>query len=239
MLEKTLESPLDCKEIKPVNPKEINPEYYLEGLTLKLKLNTLATWWEELTHQKNLWYRERLKAGGEGDSRGWNGWMASLIQWTWVWTSSGSWRWTGKHGMLQSMGSEKVGHGWPTDLNWSEAKVIRLPDGSVVKNSPAMKKIQKTWVQSVGWEDPLEEGMATHSIILARRILWTEEPGGLQSMWLQRAGHNWSDWARAKATTISWYLLYWRHVPTAMGTKKYCLISKRVGKTPQNNSFNI
>ena len=126
-------------------------------------------------------------------------------------------------------------------LTWTDLKLKSLgfPDGSVVKNLPALRKIQKTWVQSVGWEYPLEEGMATHSTILARRILWTEEPGGLQSMWLQRAGHNWSDWAQAKATIISWYLLYWRHVPTAMGIKKCCLISKIVRETPQNNSFNI
>ena len=62
-----------------------------------------------------------------------------------------------------------------------------FPGGSVVKNPPAM---WETWVQSLGWEDPLEEGMATHSSILAWRIPWTEEPGGLQSMGLQRVGHD-------------------------------------------------
>ena len=108
-----------------------------------------------------------------------------------------------------------------------------------VKNPSAMQETQETWAQSLSPEDSLEEGMATHSTILARRILWPEEPGGLQSMGLQRAGHNWSDWAQAKATAIPLYLLYWRHVPTAMGTKKNCLISKRVRKTLQNNSFNI
>ena len=66
--------------------------------------NTLATWCEELTHWKRPWCWERLRAGGEGDDRGWDGWMASPTQWTWVWVNSGSWWWTGKPGMLQSMG---------------------------------------------------------------------------------------------------------------------------------------
>ena len=81
------------------------PEYSLEGLILKLKLQyTLATWCKELTHKKRPWCWERLKAGGEGDDRGWDGWMASPTQCTWVWVDSRSWWWTGKPGVLQSMG---------------------------------------------------------------------------------------------------------------------------------------
>ena len=80
--------------------------------------NTLATWWEELTHWKRPWCWERLKAGGEGNDRGWDGWMASLTQWTWVWASSRSWWWTGKPGMLQSMGSQRVRHDWVTEKKW-------------------------------------------------------------------------------------------------------------------------
>ena len=68
--------------------------------------NTLASWCEELPHWKRPWCWERLKAGGEGDDRGWDGWRASPTQWTWVWVSSGSWWWTEKLGMLQSMGSQ-------------------------------------------------------------------------------------------------------------------------------------
>ena len=68
--------------------------------------NTLATWCEELTHWKRPWCWERLKAGGEGDDRGWDGWMASLTQWTWVWVDSGSWWWTGRAGVLWFMGSQ-------------------------------------------------------------------------------------------------------------------------------------
>ena len=80
--------------------------------------NTLATWCEELTHLKRLWCWEGLGAGGEGDDRGWDGWIASLTQWTLVWASSGSWWWTGKPGVLQSMGSQRVRHDWATELNW-------------------------------------------------------------------------------------------------------------------------
>ena len=94
--------------------KEISPKYSLEGLMLKLKL-TLANWWEELTHWKRPWCWEGLKAGGEGDGRGWEGWMTSLIQWTLVWVSSGrAWR-VGKPGALQSMGMKRIGHNWVTE----------------------------------------------------------------------------------------------------------------------------
>ena len=80
--------------------------------------NSLATWYKELTHWKRPWCWERLRAGGEGDDRGWDGWMASLAQWTWVWVSSRSWWWTGRPGVLQSRGSQRVGHDWATELNW-------------------------------------------------------------------------------------------------------------------------
>ena len=80
--------------------------------------NTLATWCKELTQWKRPWCWERLKEGGKGDDRGWDGWMASPTQWTRVWASSGSWWWTGRPGVLQSMGSQRVGHDWVTVLNW-------------------------------------------------------------------------------------------------------------------------
>ena len=108
VLDKTLDSPLDCKEIQPVNLKYSlnNPEYSLEGLMLKLQY--LATWWEELTLWKRPWCWERLRAGGEGDDRGWDGWMASPTQWTWVWAYSKRWWRTGKLDMLQSMRLPRV-----------------------------------------------------------------------------------------------------------------------------------
>ena len=85
----------------------------------KWSSNALATWCKELTHWKRPWHWERLKVG-EGDGRGWDGWMASPTQWTWVWVNSGSWWWTGRPGMLKSMGSQRVGHDWVTELNWTE-----------------------------------------------------------------------------------------------------------------------
>ena len=118
VLEKTLESPLDCKEIQSVHSEGDLPWISLEGLMLKLKLSTLATSCEELTHWKILWCWEGLGAGGEGDDRGWGGWMASLTRWTWVWVNSSSWLWTGRPGVLQFMGSQRVGHNWVTELNW-------------------------------------------------------------------------------------------------------------------------
>ena len=81
--------------------------------------STLATWCEELTRFKRPWCWERLRAGGEVDDKGWEGWMASPTQWTRVWVDSGSWRWTGRPGVLRSMGLQRVGHDWATELNFS------------------------------------------------------------------------------------------------------------------------
>ena len=111
--------------------KEISPEYSLEGLKLKLKLQYLATWWEELTHLERAWCWERLKAGGEGDDRARDVWMASLTKWTWVWVNSGSWWWTGTPGMLQSMGSQRyrsqrLRYNWVTELSWIKRVEINL-----------------------------------------------------------------------------------------------------------------
>ena len=118
VLEKTLESPLDGKEIKPVNPKGNQSWIFIGRLMLKLKLQYFVTWCEEPTHWKRPWYWERLRARGEGDSRGWDvGWHH--YPWTWIWASSESWWRTGKPGMLQSMGSQGVGHNWVTELNWT------------------------------------------------------------------------------------------------------------------------
>ena len=102
--------------------KEITPEYSLDGLMLKLKLQYLATLCEELTHWRRPWCWERLKAGREGEDRGWDGWMASLTWWRCIWTSSWSWWRTGEPGVVQSMG-HKVEHDWATDLNWTELKL--------------------------------------------------------------------------------------------------------------------
>ena len=97
--------------------KEISLEYSLKDWCWSWNSNTWATSCEELTHLKRLWCWERLKAGGEEDDRGWDVWMASPTQWTWVWVNSWSWWWTGRPGVLQSMGSQRVRHDWETKLN--------------------------------------------------------------------------------------------------------------------------
>ena len=99
--------------------KEISPENSLEGMMLSWNSNTVTAWCKELTHWKRPWCWERLKAWGEGDDRGWDGWMASLTRWSWVWINSRSWWRTGKPGMLQSMGWQRIGHNWATELNWT------------------------------------------------------------------------------------------------------------------------
>ena len=98
--------------------KEISPEYSLEFWSWNS--NTLAPWCIKLTLLKRPWCWERLKVGGEGDNRGWDGWMASQTRRTWVWVSSGSWWWTGRPGVLHFMGSQRVGHDWVTELNRTE-----------------------------------------------------------------------------------------------------------------------
>ena len=94
--------------------KEISPIHWKDWFW-SWNSNALATWCEELTHWKRPWCWERLKAGVEGDDIGWEGWMASPTRWTWVWASCGSWWWTGKPGVLQSMGSQRVGQDWASE----------------------------------------------------------------------------------------------------------------------------
>ena len=169
------------------------------------------------THLKRHRYWERLKAG-EGDDRGGDGWMASLTQRTWIWLNSRSWWWTGRPGMLQSMGLQRVRLNWLTKLNQTNnqmkcnlkepigmvtffilSKKIKVSEefyfkeylGSLV--AQRLKRLparQETLVRSLGPEDPLEKEMATHSSILAWKIPWTEKPGRLQSIGSQRVGHD-------------------------------------------------
>ena len=121
VLEKTLESPLDCKEIQPVHSKGDQSWVFIGKKDWCWSRNSSAsgTWCEELIHLKRPWCWKRLKAGGKGEDRGWDGWMASPTQWTWVWVNSGSGWWTGRPGMLWFMGSQRVGHNWATELNWT------------------------------------------------------------------------------------------------------------------------
>ena len=133
VLEKTLESPLDCKEIQPVHPKGLVLGVHWKDWCWSWNSNTLAIWCEELTHLKRPWCWERLKAGGEGEDRGWDGFMASPTQWIWVWVNSGSWWWTGRPGMLRFIGSQRVRHDWTTEPNWTD-------DGNLISGSFAFSK---------------------------------------------------------------------------------------------------
>ena len=137
VLEKTLESPLDCKEIQPVHPK--GNQYWIfigrtdaEGETPVLcppdAKNRLLG--------KRPWCWERLRAGEEGDDRGWDGWMASPTRWTWVWVDSGSWWWTEGPGVLRFMGSQRVRHDRATELNWTY-----LRNDTLIRNRERNAKI--------------------------------------------------------------------------------------------------
>ena len=125
MLEKTLESPLDCKEIQPVHLKG-NQSWMFIGRTDVEAETPILHLMRRADHLKRPWLWERLKARGEGDDRGWYGWMASLTQWTWVWVNSRSWWWTERPGILQSMESQRVGHNWETELKWTDTSISTL-----------------------------------------------------------------------------------------------------------------
>ena len=120
VLEKTLESPLDCKEMQPVHSEGDQPWDFFGRNDAKAETPVL---WPP--HAKSWligkdWCWEGLGAGGKGDDRGWDGWMASLTHWTWVWVNSGVCWWTGRPGVLRFMGSKRSGHDWATELNWTE-----------------------------------------------------------------------------------------------------------------------
>ena len=99
--------------------KEISPGISLEGMMLKLKLQYFGHLMRRVDSLEKTLMLGGIGAGGEGDDRGWDGWMASLTRWTWVWVNSGSWWWTGRPGVLWFMGLQRVGHDWATDLIWS------------------------------------------------------------------------------------------------------------------------
>ena len=185
VLEKTLESPLDCKEIQPVNPKG-NLSWIFTGRTdaEARSSNTLSTLCEELTHLKRPWCKKRLKAGGEGDNKGQDGWMA---QWMWVSASSGTQWWTGRPGMLQSMGLPEVGHDWATEQEQNACLVT-----SVVSNSCDPK----------GCSPP----GSVHGILQARILKWVAMPSSRRSSqtrdWTQVsrfAGGSFTIWATREA----------------------------------------
>ena len=125
-MEKTLENPLDCKEIQPVHSKGDQPWVFYGRKDTKAETPVLwpphvKSW---LTGKDSDAGRDWGWAGRKGDNRGWDGWMASPTQWTWVWVNSGRWWRTRRPGVLWFMGSQRVGHNWATELNWTELKPV-------------------------------------------------------------------------------------------------------------------
>ena len=117
VLEKTLEHPLDCKEFQPVHPKGDQSWVFIGGTDAEAE--TPILWSPDVKSWLTCWPLcwERLRAWGEGDDRGWDGWMASPTQWTWVWVDSRSWWRTGRPGVLRFMGWQRVRHDWETELS--------------------------------------------------------------------------------------------------------------------------
>ena len=113
-----LDSPLNCKKIKPVQPKGNQSWIFIRRTDAEVEPPILWPPDVKKIHWKRPGCWERLKAGGEGDDGRWDCWVASPTRWTWVWAGSGSWWWTRMPGVLQSMGSQRVGHDWTTELNW-------------------------------------------------------------------------------------------------------------------------
>ena len=127
VLEKTLESPLDCKEIQPVHPKGDQSWVFIGRTDVKaetpiLWLPDAKNWliWKDPDAGKD-WRQEKGMTEDE------TGWIASLTQCRWVWVNSGSWWWTGRPGVLQFMGSQRVRHDWVTELNWRKYRVSDSP----------------------------------------------------------------------------------------------------------------
>ena len=149
VLEKTLESPLDCKEIQPVHPKGDQAWVFFGRTDVEAETPMLwHSWCKELTHWKRPWSWERLKTGGEGDDRGWDVWMASLTQWAWVWVDSSSWWWTERPGLLLFMGSQS--QTWLR--NWAEQipciPIYRLGTWWMVRISKILFGLLKLWVNN-------------------------------------------------------------------------------------------
>ena len=108
--------------------KEISPGISLEGMMLKLKLQYFGHFMQRVDSLEKILMLGGIGAGGKGDDRGWDGWMASLTWWTWVWVNSGCWWWTGRPGMLPFMGLQRIRHDWETGLNWTELNIYWCTD---------------------------------------------------------------------------------------------------------------
>ena len=145
-----------------------------------------------LTHLKRPWCWERLKVGGKGDNRGWDGWMPSPTQWTWVWVNSTGWWWRGRPGVLQSVGLQRVRCDWATELT----------DGWSAKESSCM---QETWVWSLGQADPLEEEMQPTPVFVPGKFHGQRNLVGYSPWSCKKAGQ---DWSTNTATLVLYVIIF-------------------------------
>ena len=208
VLEKTLESSLDCKEIQPVYPKG-DQSWVFTGRT-DVEAETPILWPPDAKNWligKDPDAGKRLKAGGEGDDRGWDGWMASLIQWTWVCASCGRWWWTGRPGMLRSMGSQRAGHDWATELNW----VLKNPPTNCRRHG---RSWFDSWVRKVPWR---RKGPPTPVFLLGESH-GQRSPAGY-SLW----GHKGSDVTKCMCVCV--------HIDTIISPKWVWICSLNMGET--------
>ena len=191
---------LNCKEIEPVKPNGNQSWIFIGGLT-DAEADTPVLWAPDAKSQLS---RKDPDVGKIEDRkrrgyRGWDGWLATLTWWTWVCAGSRRWWRTGRPGMLQSMGSQRVNvtewlnNNNPSDLCLSVVVLERIFLSNHFKSlfhTHQFSSVQSLRVQSLSQEDPLEKAMATHSSTLAWKIPWMEEPGGEQSTGLQRVRHD-------------------------------------------------
>ena len=165
VLEKTLESPWTARRSNQPILKEITPGCSWKDWCWSWNSNTLATWCKWL-----IWTDPNagnLKAGGEGDDRGWDGWMASLTQWTWIWVNSRSWWWTGRPGMLWFMGSQRVGHDWATELNWNKGwlgNFVWRASSALSLRACTLSHFSRVWLFATLWtvarQAPVSKGFS-------------------------------------------------------------------------------
>ena len=137
VLQKTSESPSDSKEIKPVNPKGNQPWIYIGKNEAEAPI--FCHLMQRASSLEKTLMLERLKAWGQGGIRGWDGWMPSPTQWTWIWANFGNWQWTGRPDMLQSLGSQRVGHDWVSELKRRK------------RNAHLLSPASLTWALSHPW----------------------------------------------------------------------------------------
>ena len=155
VLEKTLRVPWTARRSNQSVLKEISPGVHWKDWCWSWNSNTLATWCKELTHLERLWCWERSRAGGKGDNREWDCWMASPTQWTRVWVNSGSWWQTGRPGMLRFMGSQRVGHDWATELNRNSKSQRLIPVVFYVEIKLSKERVQDLERINGGFASPV------------------------------------------------------------------------------------